>query len=95
MTVYYDKDGVYIADGRLDFDGHVLRTKSSNKGGDTVMADAGFHSVYVKRAGLLSATYQVVISYYHPQSKPDEVVWTTQSKQDAHDIANAIQAVLG
>lgn len=95
MTVYYDKDGVYIADGRLDFGGRVLRTKSSNKGGDTILADAGFHSVYVKRAGLLSPSFQVVIRFYYPQDKPDEIVWTTKGEQDAYAIASAIQEVLG
>ncbi len=95
MTVYYDKGGVYIADGHLDFSGRVLRTKSSNKCGDTILADAGFHSVYVKRAGLLSPSFQVVMRFYYPQDKPDEIVWTTQSEQDAHAIASAIQEVLG
>ena len=64
MTIYYDKDGVYIADGRLDFGGYVLCTKSSNKGGDTILADAGFHSVYVKRSGLRSPSFQMGIRFY-------------------------------
>jgi hypothetical protein len=72
----------------------VLPTKSSNKGGDTILADAGFHSVYVKRSGLLSPSFQVVIRFYYPQDKPDEIVWTTKSEQDAQAIASAIQDVL-
>ncbi len=95
MTVYYDKDGVYVADGRLKFGNRVLPTTSSNRGGDTILAGAGFNGVEIKRSGLFSPTFQVVISYYHPADKPDEVVWSTKNEQDALQIADAIKRVLG
>ncbi len=98
MSVLYNKNGVYIDDaapGTLRFGSRTLSTKSSNRGGDTVLRDKGFHNAYAKSDGLFSSKYNVVLSYYFPDGEPDEVVWTAQDRREADEIAAAINAVLG
>jgi hypothetical protein len=97
MSVLYDKNGVYIDDSQpatLRFGHYSVPTKSSNRGGDTVLRDKGLNSVVVKAQGLFSSKHDIVFSYYYPEGAADEVVWTAESKQEAEQIAAAIRSAL-
>lgn len=97
MNVLYDKNGVLIALSPtiLRFGNYQLPTTSSNRGGDVILRDKGFHNVYVKSEGIFSSSYHIVMSYYYPNGAPDEIIWTTKDSHEADEIVAAIKQVLG
>lgn len=89
----YNKNGVFIDHGRdFVFGGLIIKTKSSNTGGDTLID--GLHAVLVKSAGIFSSDSYVVLSYYYPSNEPDKTVWKGKTS-DAEEIADAIRMVTG
>ena len=97
MSILYDKNGVLIASSPtiLRFGNYQLPTTSSNRGGDAILREKGFHDVYVKSEGVFSTSYHIVMSYYYPNGTPDEIVWTTKDRREADEILAAIKQVLG
>ncbi len=87
----YSSNGVFIDHGSdFIFGGTVIKTKSSNAGGDTIVP--GLHAVLVEKDGFFSTNSRVLLSYY--DGKPNRVVWLT-STEEAEAIADAIREVTG
>ncbi len=87
----YDTNQVFIDHGEdFIFGRTVIKTTSSNTGGDTIIS--GLHAGLVKRDGILSSNSRVILSYY--DGKPDRTVWLTNT-EEAMEIANAIREVTG
>jgi hypothetical protein len=98
MEIIYNKNNVLITSGpaaAIRFGSRTLPTTSSQRGGDTILRDKGFHDAYVKSEGLFSTKYHVVLSYYFPEGAPDEIVWTTSDQSVANEVVAAIKQVLG
>mgnify|MGYP003383028891 CR=1 FL=1 len=89
----YNKNGVVIGPGVIRLGGRAIPTKSSNRGGDTIVD--GLLAVFVKSEGLFGARHHVVFSYYYPPGEPDEAVWTTHDRAEAEAVVSALNDLLG